>query len=180
MWKKKIYEIGKELDLDNKEIIEYAKTLNPDIKGHLSSVTDDEYKNIINHFSKGASKTAAKTKKAEPQPKEPVKTTGQVIIRREVIVKDERRAPVSEVKKVDKTGIGFNQVRNKDYNIVYRNKENKPLTITKDSSKNIMKVYYVSDAKITTKYIDKETGKEIADSKTENTKIGEKYNEKNV
>ena len=59
---------------------------------------------------------------------------------------------------------------------VFEKVENKPLTITKDSSKNIMKVYYVSDAKITTKYIDKETGKEIADSKTENTKIGEKYN----
>ena len=59
---------------------------------------------------------------------------------------------------------------------VFKKVENKPLTITKDSSKNIMKVYYVSDAKITTKYIDKETGKEIADSKTENTKIGEKYN----
>lgn len=59
---------------------------------------------------------------------------------------------------------------------VFKNVENKPLTITNDSSKNIMKVYYVSDAKITTKYIDKDTGKEIADSKTENTKIGEKYN----
>ena len=59
---------------------------------------------------------------------------------------------------------------------VFEKVENKPLTITKDSSKNVMKVYYVSDAKITTKYIDKETGKEISDSKTENTKIGEKYN----
>lgn len=63
---------------------------------------------------------------------------------------------------------------------VFEKVENKPLTITKDSSKNIMKVYYVSDAKITTKYIDKETGKEIADSKTENTKIGEKYNTEKI
>lgn len=59
---------------------------------------------------------------------------------------------------------------------VFEKVENKPLTITNDSSKNVMKVYYVSDAKITTKYIDKETGKEIAESKTENTKIGEEYN----
>ena len=59
---------------------------------------------------------------------------------------------------------------------VFEKVENNPLTITNDPSKNIMKVYYVSNAKITTKYIDKETGKEIAESKTEDTKIGEKYN----
>ena len=58
---------------------------------------------------------------------------------------------------------------------VFKNVENKPLTITNDSSKNIMKVYYVSDAKITTKYIDKETGKEISTPNIEDTKIGKTY-----
>lgn len=72
--------------------------------------------------------------------------------------------------------------KNGTYKLVNVNPTSGKIQITEDEKKNIINVYYekikeeTTDAKITTKYIDKETGKEISDSKTENTKIGEKYN----
>ena len=46
MGKVKIHEIAKKLGLTSKEILEKAKSLNLDIKSHLSSVTDEEAKKL--------------------------------------------------------------------------------------------------------------------------------------
>ena len=75
-----------------------------------------------------------------------------------------------------------NNTKNGTYKLDSVNPTSGKIQITEDEDKNIIHVYYVknenptTDARIITKYIDKDTGKEIADSKTENTKIGEKYN----
>ena len=55
-----------------------------------------------------------------------------VIIRREVIISEEERAREKEKdKKDDKKSVGFVERNNKkDYNIVYRNKQTKPLTVS--------------------------------------------------
>ena len=72
--------------------------------------------------------------------------------------------------------------KNGTYKLVNVDPTSGKIKITEDKDKNIINVYYektkeeITDAKITTKYIDKDTGEEIAESKTENTKIGEKYN----
>ncbi len=72
--------------------------------------------------------------------------------------------------------------KNGTYKLVNVDSTSGKIKITEDKDKNIINVYYekikeeTTDAKITTKYIDKDTGEEIAESKTENTKIGEKYN----
>ena len=42
----KIHEIAKKLGLTSKEILEKAKSLNLNIKSHLSSVTDEEAKQL--------------------------------------------------------------------------------------------------------------------------------------
>ena len=62
-----------------------------------------------------------------------IKTTGQVIIRREVIVDDDEQQKRNNEKnaaKTNKAGIGFVQKRNRDYNIVYREKTTKPMTVS--------------------------------------------------
>ena len=117
MGKIKIFEIAKELQADNKEIVELANKLGIEAKSHLSAVADEEAEKIKNSFKK-------KNKKEE------IKTTGQVIIRREVIVNEEDKKTSAHAKEATKTGIGFNtERRNKDFNIVYRDKPTKPMTV---------------------------------------------------
>ena len=104
MGKIKIFEIAKELEADNKEIVDLANKLGIEAKSHLSAVAEDEAEKIKNSFKK-------KNKKEE------IKTTGQVIIRREVIVNEDEKKPVNPVKEASKAGIGFNtERRNKNFN----------------------------------------------------------------
>ena len=46
MSKVKIYEIAKELNIENKEIIEEAKKLGIEVKSHLSSIEETDAKKI--------------------------------------------------------------------------------------------------------------------------------------
>ena len=62
--------------------------------------------------------------------KEDIKTTGQVIIRREVIVNDDEKKNDEKEIKNSKSEIGFTQRRNKNFNIVYREKPTKPMTVS--------------------------------------------------
>ena len=127
MGKIKIYEIAKELDLTSKEVLEMAQKLNINVKSHMSSVEEEEAKKIKSNFSKKTEKNskqqAVTQKKEEKAP---------VIIRREVIITDEEHAKKHEEKKqeVRNNNIGFvERKQNKDFNIVYRNKPNKPKTV---------------------------------------------------
>ncbi len=123
MSKVKIYEIAKELNMDNKEIIKIAKKLGIESKSHLSSIDESDAEKIKENLKKDSQKVKTNNKKEE------IKTTGQIIIRREVIVQEEKKPVIN--KDESKVGIGFNtQRRNKDFNIVYREKPTKPMSVS--------------------------------------------------
>ena len=132
MGKIKIHEIAKKLNLTSKEVLEIANKLNIEAKSHLSGVEEDEAKKIEEAITKKSAtkKKATETKTAK---KENKKET-PVIIRREVIIaQDESEKEKEVVKKQEKrnNNIGFVERKaNKDYNIVYRNKPNKPMTVS--------------------------------------------------
>ena len=132
--KVKIHEIAKKLGLTSKEILEKAKSLNLDIKSHLSSVTDEEAKKLEEALRK-KDKVEQKNKSSKKQPSSATKKDEPVIIRREVIISDEELVKKEEEEKHKKQKerekqLGFvERNKNKDFNIVYRNKQTKPLTV---------------------------------------------------
>ena len=144
MGKIKIYEIAKKLNLASKEVVEMAGKLNIEVKNHMSAVSEEDAEKIANKFNSKTEKEAKKrekTNKVEEESKKEKKTTktepknpkkeekAPVIIRREVLIEEKGK---EEVKKQNKTNnVGFvERKQNKDFNIVYRNKPNKPLTVS--------------------------------------------------
>ena len=138
MGKIKIHEIAKKLNLTSKEILEIAKNLNIEAKSHLSGVEDDEAKKIeeeVMRAKKGAKGEKKENKKQETKKEKEGKKEEKapVIIRREVIIAKEEVEEKKEEKKKEKreNNIGFvERKQNKDFNIVYRNKTNKPMTVS--------------------------------------------------
>jgi len=135
----KIHEIAKKLGLTSKEILEVANKLNIEAKSHLSGVDEDEAKKIEEAASKKNVKkqdkvnSKVKMEQKEENKKEKRKEEkAPVIIRREVIIAAEEPVKKKEVKKEEKkNNVGFvERKQNKDYNIVYRNKPNKPMTVS--------------------------------------------------
>ena len=126
MGKIKIYEIAKKLNLTSKEVLEMAQKLNINVKSHMSGVEEEEAKKIEAQLTNNSNeKTKNSTKTTKKEEKSPV------IIRREVIIEEENKK--QEVKKEEKTnnGVGFvERKQNNNYNIVYRNKPNKPKTVS--------------------------------------------------
>ena len=126
MGKIKIYEIAKKLNLTSKEVLEMAQKLNINVKSHMSGVEEEEAKKIEAQLTNNSNeKTKNSTKTTKKEEKSPV------IIRREVIIEEENKK--KEVKKEEKTnnGVGFvERKQNNNYNIVYRNKPNKPKTVS--------------------------------------------------
>ena len=136
MGKIKIHEIAKEIGLTSKEIIEKAKELGIEAKTHMSGVEEQEAEKIKSAFQKIEKKLEAKkedTKKDEKK-KEEKKPSAPVIIRREVIITDEEeKQKEKEVKQKEQKNkqVGFvERNKNADYNIVYRNKPTKPMTVS--------------------------------------------------
>ncbi len=129
----KIYELAKELDVESKKLIELAVKNGIGAKSHLSSISDEECK-VLKKIIKGES-SKKQEKMAEDTKKMKKSTETPVIIRREVIInEDENKNKELEKKKKEeqarKNDVGFiHQNRNKDYNIVYRNKPTKPMTM---------------------------------------------------
>ena len=142
MGKIKIHEIAKKLGLTSKEVLDVAIKLKMDVKTHMSGVSDEEAKQIEDSFQKKAEKSP-KSKKEEVNGADSKKESNKkvkseeektpFIIRREVIINDNEQAPKKEerqVKENKNNNIGFvERKQNKDYNIVYRNKPNKPMTV---------------------------------------------------
>lgn len=134
MGKIKIHEIAKELNLTSKEIIKRAEELRIDVKNHMSSVEEELAKKIKESFKtkkKEEGKAAVQEKKEKK-----IKQDTPVIIRREVIVSEEELAKREEEEKKKKMEqkqkeVGFiERNTNKDFNIVYRNKPSKPMTVS--------------------------------------------------
>ena len=130
MGKIKIHEIAKEIGLTSKEIIEKANELGIEAKSHMSGVDEAEANKIKSAFSKNDKKV--ENKKA--QVKEEKKNSSPVIIRREVIITDEEekeKERIQKQKEQKSKQVGFvERNKNADYNIVYRNKPTKPMTVS--------------------------------------------------
>ena len=152
MGKIKIHEIAKKLGLTSKEILDVASNLNIEAKSHLSGVTEEEANKIESKIlsqknnkesTEGKEETKnektgskkenkdSKNKKESKKDKEK-EERAPVIIRREVIVTEETTDKKQENKNEErKNTVGFVERRqNKDFNIVYRNKPNKPKTVS--------------------------------------------------
>lgn len=133
MGKIKIHEIAKKMGLASKDIIERAKELRIEVKSHLSSIDEGEARKIEDSFE--TKKVKENSKKPEMKQETKKKTEGPVIIRREVIISEEEMARKEEEEKRKRTqerraNVGFiERDKNKDFNIVYRNKPTKPLTV---------------------------------------------------
>ena len=169
MGKKKVYELARELNIDNKKLIEIAQKLGIDVKSHLSGIDEAGVEKIKNSMKKDNSK---KTNNE-------VKTTGQVIIRREVIVDDEsKNVPKT---KPSKSEIGATAHRtNNNFNIVYREKPTKPMTVSelfglKPKKTNESKM--ADNAKANSKDT-KNTDKNGIANEVINEKVSEKIGEK--
>ena len=140
MGKIKIYDIAKKLDLTSKQVLEVAKKLKINVKSHLSGIEEDEAKKIekelTKEFSKKSTNKEEKKKEIENKKKPDVKKEEKppVIIRREVIISEEEynNKKKENIKKEEKkNNVGFvERKQNKDYNIVYRNKASKPMTVS--------------------------------------------------
>ena len=143
MGKIKIYDIAKKYDLPSKEVLEIAQKLNIDVKSHLSGVEDEDAKKIEETLKSG-NKGQKQEKKAEKKAEKPTSNKGKqeakkdekapVIIRREVIISEEEekeKKKEKEKKQEKKNSVGFvERKQNKDYNIVYRNRPSKPMTVS--------------------------------------------------
>ena len=123
MGKIKIHEIAKKIGVNSKEVLEKAQELGLDVKTHMSSVDESEAKKIEAKFSNNNTKKEVKEKRDNP-----------FIIRREVIMTDSDATKKEEIKKEQTKrdrDVGFiERQRKTDYNIVYRNKPTKPLTVS--------------------------------------------------
>ncbi len=143
MGKIKIYDIAKKYDLPSKEVLEIAQKLNIDVKSHLSGVEDEDAKKIEETLKSG-NKGQKQEKKAEKKAEKPASNKGKqeakkdekapVIIRREVIISEEEqkeKKKEKDKKQEKKNSVGFvERKQNKDYNIVYRNRPSKPMTVS--------------------------------------------------
>jgi len=185
----KIYDIAKKLDLTSKEILEVAKRLNIEAKSHLSGVEESDAQKIEKELSKKSNKKEGKgtankgkmeTKKEEKAP---------VIIRREVIINEEEQQTKKKEeakKETKKENVGFvERKQNKDFNIVYRNKQSKPMTVSELFGLNkpepkkaeVKKEEPVSEPKKEEKAIEKPVQKE---TEKPAEKVTEKVAEKEV
>ncbi len=123
----KIHEIAKKIGLTSKEVLDVAIKLKIEVKSHMSGVSEEEAKQIEKALTKKTETKKEDKKEAKKEEKAPV------IIRREVIVAaEEPEKKKEEVKKEEKkNNVGFvERKQNKDYNIVYRDKPNKPMTVS--------------------------------------------------
>ena len=134
MGKMKLYELAKEMDVSSKDLLEQAKEMGINIKSHLSVISDEDVKNLKDKYQrKGASNTS---KKEEKKPKKESTSNSQkkdnpVIIRREVIIDEGgNKEKKQETKHNDNKNPFVQRNQKKDYNIVYRNKPTKPMTVS--------------------------------------------------
>jgi len=148
----KIHEIAKELNLNSKEVLKKAEELGIAVKSHLSAVDEETAKRLKKGLSNVAGKTENKPKKENKKPQQ----QEHVIIRREVIINNEDNKKPEPAKPQNRNNVGYaDQNRKKDYNIVYRNKQTRPMTVNelfgiapkKEAKKEVKKETKVEEVK---------------------------------
>ena len=213
MGKIKIHEIAKKLGKSSKEVLDIALSLKIKVKSHLSGVTEEEAKQIEQNIEKKEeskekdmkNEQIKSEKELKNEKKEKMKESRKkdekemkkdekapVIIRREVIVTEEK-VNNKEVEKAEerKNSVGFVERRqNKNFNIVYRNKPNKPKTVSelfglnkqepeKKKEKEVKEIKEVKEPVVSTKNkIQKEIIHEEQNNNLENKKEEVITNEK--
>ena len=142
MGKIKLYELAKEIDIPSKELLERAKKIGIELKSHLSVVSDEdveklkrEAKKTIQSENENAKTTKVKKDnkaiKSDKKEDEKSKKDNPVIIRREVIIQDEpKKESVKDDKRDENKNPFVQRKQNKDFNIVYRNRPEKPMTVS--------------------------------------------------
>ena len=174
MDKMKVHELAKKLKVNSKNVIECASKLGITLKSYLSSITVEE-----------AEKIAKSMKKADKEKNEVKKEIGSdkpVIMRRTVIINDDEKK-TEQKSQSKKSDVGFvEKNRKKDYNIVYRNKQSKPMSVaelfgiqTKEPEKK-EEVKKVERKKVEEKKVDVERTEE---KKVEPKKVENKVEIKN-
>jgi len=127
----KIHEIAKKIGVSSKETLERAKSLGIEASSHLSGVEEEEAKKIEDSFKNNSKVEVQKSDDKAKKSKKEVKEE-PVIIRRQVILEQEERNNFAKKQNNNnRKDVGVvERDRNKDYNIVYRNKPTKPLTVS--------------------------------------------------
>ena len=124
----KIYELAKNLNLTSKELLEKAKAIGIEVKSHLSSIEDFEAKRLEESCTHKEEKKQVKEAKKQEEKKD---KNSPVIIRREVIIEDkEEKKEEKKEKNTENKNPFVQRNQNKDFNIVYRNKPEKTLTVS--------------------------------------------------
>ena len=122
MDKIKVHELAKKLNVNSKEIMAKALELGIEVKSHLSTITNKEAEKIT--------RSMGKVEKEKNETKKEIVSDQPVIMRRTVIINDDEDKKEEEKKDTKKQDIGFiDKNRKKDYNIVYRNKQSKPMSV---------------------------------------------------
>ena len=186
MGKTKIHELAKELNITSKELLEKAKELGIDAKSHMSSIEEDEANKLKAQYSNKNNTDKSKTEKAV---KKEDKKQSPVIIRREVINTDIEKEESKKQNQDSKSkNVGFvERNKNADYNIVYRNKPTKPMTVSelfglgkKEEPKKEENKKEVSTAQKTEKVAEKtNTNKVPFEKNVENSNISSKNTQNN-
>lgn len=166
MGKQKVHELASKLNITSKEVLEVCKTLNISVKSHLSSLEEKDVLKVQKQIEqKGIDKGKGKSlNKKEIEKDKKIKEVEEPVIIRTAVIRDDKQEVVKnnvnqEVGKIQKN-------TQKDYNIVYREKNDKPLTFDELFGKKVL------DKKIKEKT-------EIKSSNIENKKV-EKTSEKNI
>lgn len=153
MGKIKIHEIAKKVGLTSKEVIEKAKELGIAVTSHLSTVEDEQAVRLEQALSNDKIKNVGKKEKKVKEKE----IEAPVIIRRELIISDDdkKTEKQQENKHSDnRKDVGFvEREKNQNYNIVYRNKPTKPLTVNelfgiKEPKKEEQKTPVVEEQKV--------------------------------
>ena len=199
MGKIKIHEIAKEVGLTSKEIIKIANELGINVSSHLSAVDDEQASKIRNNLNNKESKKVEEAQNVKKAKKETTtsqtskKSETPVIIRREVIIsdEDEKKNQNNKNHEQNKKDVGFVERKNKnDYNIVYRNKQTKPLTVSelfglkpkeepKKEAEEIKKVEEVKQTKPVEEKIKEDVPKKEDISEPKKEKVEEPKNYQN-
>ena len=176
MGKMKLYELAKEMDVSSKELLEQAKKIGIDIKSHLSVVSDEDVKNLKAKYQRNNSDV---TKKEEKKPKKESsqKKDNPVIIRREVIIEEENKEKKPENKPRENKNPFVQRNQKKDYNIVYRNKPTKPMTVSelfglnKEENKKQEDVEKKEAMKVEEKKVEQKEQENVVHTKNQNTNM---------
>ena len=134
MSKVKVHELAKEFGISSNELIKKANDLGINVTSHMNVINDDQVEVLKKHIlDTQNNKEEGKKNKMQKKPKNEVKKEVKkeekpVIIRREVIISED-----VEEKKEEKNNksnkLNFEEARKKDYNIVYRERPQKPMTV---------------------------------------------------